>query len=454
MIRPPRSLQHQLLAWTLGTLVLAWASFLVAGYRAGLHEADELTDGHLASVAALVLAGGGVGWQQDVADAHLPPRSHEYQQSLSLVLWDAQGRVLARSGQAPTAPFARDEGFATLALGSPPRPWRSFARWSQGPDGRAAQRVLVLVDDAERVHLAWDIAGQVAAPGLWLLPVLALALGLAVRRGLRPLQALSDDVHALDVQQADGLRHAHPEPEFRAVVDAVNHLVARYHAALRNERELASELAHELRTPLSALVLQARALREASGPPDRVALTRLEREALHAGEVLSQLLALARASHAALAEAAQPVDLDALARRLLADLAPTALDTGHELALDSAGPFVVEGHALLLELALRNLLENAVAHTPGGTLVELRLDAARRELRVCDGPLAPEPAALPTPAPAPAASRVALGLGLGHRVVGKVAAIHGARFDQPAPPPGLRRCDRLVFGPPAGGPAG
>lgn len=444
----PRSLLGHLLAWTLGALALLWASMLAAGYRTGLHEADELTDGHLASVAALVLAGGGSAWQAAHGADEALPRSHEYQQAISLLLWDADGRLLARSGSAPPAPFSRDEGFATLQLGTPPRPWRSFARWSSGPDGQPQQRVLVLIDDAERVGLGWDIASQVAAPGLWLLPALALALGLAVRRGLRPLRALSDDVRALDVQQADGLHDAHPEQEFSAVVDAVNALVARYHAALQNERALASELAHELRTPLSALVLQARALREAPGPADRAALARLEREALHAGEVLGQLLALARASHAALAEAAQPVDLDALARRVLADSAQTALDAGHELALDSSGPCVVEGHALLLELALRNLVDNAVAHTPRGTLVELRLDAAQRTLQVCDGPLAPALAAPPAPGALP--PPVALGLGLGHRVVAKVAAIHGGRFDQPPPPPGFTRCYRLAFGPAAG----
>ena len=451
----PHSLLRHLLAWTLGALVLTWASFLVAGYRAGLHEADELTDGHLASVAALVLAGGSRGWQAPPDDeAPPPPPSHEYQRTISLVLWDAQGRLLAHSGPAPLPAFSREEGFATLALGSPPRPWRSFARWSDdGADAAARQRVLVLIDDADRVSLAWDIAGQVAAPGLWLLPALALVLGLAVRRGLRPLRALGDDVRALDVQQAGGLRDAHPAQEFTAVVDAINQLVARYHAALQNERELASELAHELRTPLSSLVLRSRALREAEGPPDRAALARLERDALHAGEVLGQLLALARASHAALAEAAQPVDLEALARRVLADAAPAALAAGHELALDSAGPCRVDGHPLLLELALRNLVENAVAHTPPGTLVELRLDAARRTLLVCDGPLPPGAGSPAAAAPGrPAVPVGALGLGLGHRVVAKVAAVHGARFDQPPPPPGFSRCDRLQFAPaPAGG---
>jgi two-component system sensor histidine kinase QseC len=438
------------MAWALGALAVLWLGFVVAGYRTGLVETDALTDGHLASVAALLVDAGGLGLPAPPmlagatpAASDSPVRSHEYQVPVSVVVWDADGRVLQRIGAAPLPDFDAAEGFASLALGQPAQRWRSFARWTGGEPRR---RVMVLISESQRRSLAWNIAGQVAQPGLWLLPAVALALGLAIRRGLRPLRALSDDVLALDVQQAQCLHDDHPEREFNDMVAAINALVQRYHAALQRERALAGELAHELRTPLSALVLQARALRESSAPADAQALARLEHDALHAGQVLTQLLALARASHTALAEAAQPVDLDALARRVLADRAPAALEAGHELALASDGPFLVDGHAVLLELALRNLVDNAVAHTPAGTLVELRLTPQARRLQVCDGPLA-HPTA---PADAPPQPARVLGLGLGHQVVAKVAAIHGARFKAVPPPPGFDHCYQLQFGTPAG----
>lgn len=453
-LRRPRSLLGHLMAWALGALAVLWLGFVVAGYRTGLVETDELTDGHLASVAALLVDGGGLGpaappmstlpAMPSAAASDHPVRSHEYQVPVSVVVWDTGGRVLQRSGSAPLPAFDQAEGFASLELGAPAQRWRSFARWTRDDPRR---RVMVLISESQRRELAWDIAGQVAQPGLWLLPAVALALGLAIRRGLRPLRALSDDVQALDVLQAQGLHDDHPEREFNDMVAAINALVQRYHAALQRERELASELAHELRTPLSALVLQARALRESPTPADPQALARLEHDALHAGQVLTQLLALARASHTALAEAARPVDLDALARRVLADNAQAALDAGHELALASDGPFIVDGHALLLELALRNLVDNAVAHTPAGTLVELRLLPAARLLQVCDGPLQRAPASADgAGSPPQGLPPQVLGLGLGHRVVAKVAAIHHARFDAVVPPPGFDHCYQLAFG--------
>lgn len=443
MNRPSRSLFGSLLAWSLGSLALLWLSMLVAGYLTGLRETDELVDGQLASMAALLarLDNGG-RWLPAAGDATPPeanqPLQHEYQRAYSLVVWDTHGRVLAHQGAAPLPPFSRDEGYATLQLGAPAQPWRSFARWS---DGASPRRVMVLIDAAGRTELGWDIAGQVAAPGLWLLPALALALGLALRRGLRPLQQLSDDLQALQVEQGQGLHSPHPEAEFRTVVAAINTLVERYHAALARERELASELAHELRTPLSALVLQARTLRESPAGVDRAALARLEQDALRAGQVLAELLALARASRTALGEAAQPVDLPALAQQVLADRAEAALAGGHDLALvggDAA--WVLPGHALLLGLALGNLVDNALAHAGGPSLVELRLDAAQRSVLVCNGPL---PGAVAPPA---GTAPTALGLGLGHRVVAKVADLHGASFAAVPAPAGFTHGYQLRLG--------
>ncbi|HET7795580.1 MAG TPA: histidine kinase dimerization/phospho-acceptor domain-containing protein [Rhizobacter sp.] len=435
-----KSLLRHLLAWVLGALVLVWASFVVVGYNTGVHEADELTDGHLASMAHLLLSQhNGAFDASDRADTDVPPgaiagmRSHDYQQSMSVIEWDANGQVLTQTGSAPTPPFTPDEGFADLSLGVPPTAWRAFSRWDPADHSR---KVMVLLSVQERDDLAEDIAAQVAEPGFWLLPVVALALGWAIWRGLRPLHSLSRDVAALDVHEATPLR-TQPHQEFKAVVDSINTLVERQHAALVRERALSSELAHELRTPLASLALHAGLLRGAHDDAERAqVIARIEHDAQRANHVVSHLLALARASRAEMAEAAQPLDLAELARRVVGDYASAALASGHELALSGDEQFRLDGHAVLLELALRNLIENALSHTPRGTLIEVQLDAQARWLQVCD-------TGQPDAAPAP--SGFSAGLGLGHQVVDKIAAIHDASFSTPAPPDGFRSCYRLRF---------
>ncbi|WP_326533628.1 histidine kinase dimerization/phospho-acceptor domain-containing protein [Pseudorhodoferax sp.] len=440
MTRRP-SLQRQLLAWTLGALVVVWAVFMLVGYQTGVHEADELTDGHLASVASLLLSQPGTAFEQrpDAASLGVSPglKAHDYQQSLSVAVWDEDGTLLARTGPAPLPPFDTAEGFATLELGQPTQAWRVFVRWD---DVGHVRKVAVLLSVQERDELAEDIAEQVATPGLWLLPIVALVLTLAVRRGLQPLLDLSARVRALDIHHSSGL-HAPAHAEFQAMVGAIETLAARYQSALAHERELADTFAHELRTPLASLRLHASSLRGTLTPPQRqAALQQIEADAARTAAIMDDLLALARAGRAQLAESAQVLDLAALARRVAAEHAQDAFDGAHELSVDAPAQCPVPGHAVLLEIALRNLVVNALGHTPPGTAVEIRVLADPPALQVRDN------AQRVLHAADRRRGTAVLGLGLGHQVVRRIAAVHGGRFETAGPDSTGWRCDTLTLG--------
>jgi len=443
---PPRrrsSLQLNLLAWVLAALALVWGSFVVWGYQTGVQEADELTDGHLASVAALVL-----NWhvQGDVhpspPTAVKPPpglHAHDYQESLSVVLWHADGRLIARNGLAPLPDFGIGQGFATLKL-APQSTWRSYTQWSAD---RAA-KVTVMIALPERDSLADDIAMQMIEPGFWLLPVIVIVLGIAMRRGMQPLNLLSQQVEALDLSRDQRISDAHVPRELAPMVTSINTLLDRQQAALERERNLANEVAHELRTPLASIVLQAQALESAPhGPGDAVAtrqaLQRIGQDALHAGHVLDQLLALARAGRS-LPDAAslQPVNWAAVARTVAAAQAQSAWARQDTLGVDAPEALWVRGNALLLESALRNLVENAVRHTPEGTQIEVQagLDAGQglAWVQVCDD--GRRDAAEPAPPPADS-------LRLGHEIVARVLQAHEGRFAAARAPQGFTTCYRM-----------
>jgi two-component system sensor histidine kinase QseC len=438
------SLTRRLLLWVLAALLLVWAGFAVVGWRTGVHEAGELTDGQLASTAALMLnldLPPFVEASRETARAVIPSlKNHDYQPSLSVLVRDAGGRVLARSGDAPLAPFSEQAGFADLTLGTPPAVWRSFSQW----DASHGRQVMVLVRADERDELASDVAGQLAEPGLWLLPAVAIALCFAIWRGLRPLQALSRDVAELEVDKAERLEARHPYREFNSVVRSINTLVGQQQASLERERQLASEVAHELRTPLSSITLQASSLRgELTSQAREQALAQIGADAMRAGHVITQLLALARASRSDLQQQMQRVDLGALAAQVVAGYAQACWESGHQLSVQDRGEGGLEvlAHPLLLELALRNLIDNALQHTPQGTFVCVQWGhgAAGAWLQVCDdGTTAGFAGAGP-------ASRSAERLGLGHKIVERVMEVHGGSFSQASAPAPFTRCYRLLL---------
>ena len=373
-----RLLRRYLWTWALLTLAIVWLALAAVAYYTGLDEADEILDGHLVSVAEPLLYPAARLLKAPPQSATPPTRSPYatvYAPELRLVVWEDERVVWDTHGIAALLPANLAQGHHTLVL-DPARPastWRVFVADAPA-DATTARRVAVLTEMGWRQHLGTDLAEDIVRPSLVLLPLVALLMAWAIRRGLLPLERLSDQIAALDLDAGQTLPEQQPFRELAYAVDAINTLVQRQQLQLQRERRFTSDVAHELRTPLTAMLLQARRAREADNPADRAqALQTIEQDALRAGHILGQLLDLARAQSLE-ALATETVDLCAVAQRVLADHAPLAYERHQELALDAPSrPVQVQGHATMVELILRNLVDNALRHTPPGTLVEVRV---------------------------------------------------------------------------------
>ena len=421
-----KTLRHYLLTWALGVLVVVWLALIAFAWSTAFREARQFSDGQMTAVAKLWLTL--TPHRLERAEAtEAPDLRHEYLQDVAVVAWD-DGRLVADThgmvGGLDVVALPA-QGFATVRVKVPglvPE-WRAYS--AQAAQEGRARRVLVLMDLKQRYELGKDIAEHVALPALLVLPLVSLLLWWAIRRGLRPLDQLSSEVAALDGFAGQRLDTQHRHREFASTVAAINALVDTLQTRAQREREFASDVAHELRTPLAALALQAGA---AQHDPSPERLAQLEQEALRAGRILSQLLELARAQRNAIAGAgplvAGQVALGDLAARLIAAHAPAANESGHELSLSQPDePVVVQAQPMLLELALRNLIENALRHTPSGSQVAVAVWRTGADLGVSVSDDGQRVDAAPL-----GAERGGLGLGL--RLVERIAEQMGARLER------------------------
>ncbi|MEW5790699.1 MAG: ATP-binding protein [Pseudomonadota bacterium] len=438
---PVPSLRRRLLVLLLLVLSLAWALAAGLSFLDARHELDEVFDAQLAQSARVLLAQfSPEADDEEIETEELERPQHKYEQQIAFQIWHRDGRLLLRSASAPATPLSPlTEGYGDRQIQG--QAWRVFSRWD------ADRRHYIQVGErrAVRDELAGHIAARLLLPLGLALPLLAGLVWFGVGRGLAPLRQVAEAVGRRAPRHLDRLDSSRAPAEVRPLLDALNALFAKLEAAFARERRFTADAAHELRTPLAALKTQAQVARRAQDAAERErALDNVLRGVDRATRLVEQLLALARLEHENAAWQWQPVELAGLAAAVLAELEPTAHAKGIGVSLAAPDSCVLPGDATALAILLRNLVDNAVRHTPAGGQVAVRVscDPAQALLEVSDnGP------------GIPAAERdkvwerfyrgegvEAEGSGLGLSIVRRIIELHGGTVElgEPAAGRGLR----------------
>jgi len=386
------SLRRRLLWLLLTSIAGSWLATVGAVFLRAHDMADELFDAQLVQMAKSLLAT--VAAHPGDTPPTLEAAAYGRTQVLVFQVWrlrDGHASLLMRSADAPQAPLTDSDGFSERDWGQ--QLWRFYSRRERLDDG-SHYEVQLGQQHAVRYALAGDAAWRVLIPLLAGMPLLALAIWFAVGRALRPLGAVTEAVEARRPQALDALAVARAPQEVQPLIDALNELFARIRQTLDSERQFTANAAHELRTPLAALKTQAQvALRaDADGSRQR-ALVHVIEGVDRMTHMTEQLLTLARLDPENVVHRHRPVELADLATVVIALLDAAAQAKNIRVSVAGALEACLEGNAELLQVLLRNLIDNAIRYTPaGGTVtVSIRRQADAVELAVADsGPGIPE----------------------------------------------------------------
>ena len=378
---------------------------------------------------ALSLSGSlGAGALSDDAPAADTPAARE----MIIQIWRADGVMLYRSPQGRLLPPQTVIGFSDTVAGG--EPYRIYAL-------RTATQVVQVAQQTEaRGRMAGQLALRAVLPVALLAPVLMLIVWWVVGRAIGPIERVRRQVAARRPDDLAPLPTAGLPAEVRPLVGEMNGLLTRLSDAWDALTHFTADAAHELRSPLAALRLQAQSLQRAPDDATRaIASERLLAGIDRATRLVEQLLALARQEAAGEGAELVSLDLTALARNALADAEPEAARHAIALTLDAPTAHVVlRADEAALAVLLRNLLGNALRHTPPGGQVRVgvREEASVINLTVEDsGPgIAPDERARVQDRFYRVPGTPGHGSGLGLAIVRAIAERHGAALTLDASP--------------------
>ena len=396
-----RSIRRRVSSMALGCVTVVWIVAVFGSFRHATREIGEWEDARLVEYASLLV---------DLAPADLerlarfPPdarielahgtsaatRDNDGDRLPRDVLFevrDARGNVVASSlpVDAPGRPDAAGRSDTPSTIVVRGTQWRTHTLRNDV----SGRWIRVMEPANTHSDLATGIARGIVWPLILALPVLALLLWYLIGRSLAPLKTLSTQIGARDARSLEPLAITTVPEEVRTLVDAIDRLLARLRQSIVRERAFTSDAAHELKTPLAAIKVQAQVALATDDPVRKqLAMQRVVQGVDRSARLAEQLLLLARLDEY------ERIPVRAVVVRELVDAAierHLAKASDHFIDIVATGTpgRAIQADPILLGILLDNLLDNAVKYGRQGGRIEIDVHddgTAQRIVVRDDGP--------------------------------------------------------------------
>lgn len=386
--REQRSLFGEILDWMLTPLLLLWPVSLVLTWLVAQGIAGKPFDRALEyNVQALAQQ---VSLQNRQVRLNLPASARDALRAddTDIVYYQVVGpRGELLSGERDFPPLGDDDkalpGEVRLRDGTiRGDDVRIASTWVKLSTPDEAQVLVQVAETLEkRSTLASEIIKGVMLPQFAILPLAVLLVWLALVRGIKPLSELEERIRERKPDDLSPLDDRAVPQEVAPLVLSVNGLLKRLQESIATQKRFLADAAHQLKTPLAGLRMQADLAQRAGGSAEelKLSLAQIGRSSVRATHTVNQLLALARADGTARNLKAEPLNLVELVTDVVQDSVPRALDKridlGYEGPARGDAGVRMAGHPTLLKEAVRNLVDNAINYTPTGGVITVRIYA-------------------------------------------------------------------------------
>ncbi|MDR6602510.1 two-component system OmpR family sensor kinase [Achromobacter deleyi] len=358
------SLRARLLFFLLAAIAVGALVQGAIAYRSTLAQADDIFDSLLQRTALSLGTGDGL---LRTGPTHARGAGSPVADDLIIQIWTPDGLRVFNSRSRRPLPDQIVLGFSDARMEGITYRVYSLAT--------PFQVIQVAQDMDVRKDMARALALRTIAPIAAAAPLLMLIIWCVVSWSLRPVKRARAQVAARQPEDLSPVNVQGLPDEIQPLIQELNLLLERMRGAFAQQKQFVGDAAHELRSPLAALRLQLQALQRAGDADSRqLAEQRLAAGIDRATRLVEQLLSMARHESAVAPSPAGPVDLADVLRQALSETLPQANAKSISIELEGAAQAPLQGHRDALVLLARNLLDNAVKHTPEGKHIRLRLE--------------------------------------------------------------------------------